>query len=444
MSSRLFPIGAVLLWAVLAAFGDGAENLCRVRVSTEPEGALIVCDGIVREAAPLVIDNLRPGKHVVTAKKQGYRDTSRTVILNAGQPAAVNIRLEEITGLLLVHTDPAGADVTIDGAHRGTTPLLITDLPLGKYRMRLAVSGYHPKELDVALNNRIPVKKEVSLKSDSAQLVVTSEPAGANVKVNGVVRGKSPCTVTGIQEGKTSLEVSLEGHAPYKSTLKLAAGEKHSVKAVLKPLPAVIEVFSIPRGARIYLDNQYRGKAPVKMAGLKPGPCRLRAEMPGFEPMARTVRLRSGQTAREEFRLSGNAGSLLLITVPPGAEVLVDGEKTGKTPPAKDDPTMSEPLKIGPLLPGDHPITIKKDGYENLTFTTTIDKNRTVTVKKELKRKFVVNYLVRTDDGKVYRGMLIETDQYGNVKLELRPGVYKTFGGAEIKVQHPIEPRRPR
>lgn len=48
--------------------------------------------------------------------------------------------------------------------------------------------------------------------------------------------------------------------------------------------------------------------------------------------------------------------TVLVTSTPPGAEVLIDGQASGRTTPAK--------LDLGGMLGGDHELTIRKTGFE--------------------------------------------------------------------------------
>ena len=75
-----------------------------------------------------------------------------------GERTAVNLTLEPVKALILVRSVPEGATVEVAGANRGETPLLLTDLPLGQYRVRLAKSGFREQEVDVVVLALAPVK----------------------------------------------------------------------------------------------------------------------------------------------------------------------------------------------------------------------------------------------------------------------------------------------
>ena len=109
--------GALLALTGSATAGEPAQ----VRVTTDPPGAVITCDGVVYSAAPVTLTDLAPGRHLVVAGKPGFVETRRSITLAAGQRMALDLKLEPVMGLVLVHSTPPGVDVQVDGADRGRT-----------------------------------------------------------------------------------------------------------------------------------------------------------------------------------------------------------------------------------------------------------------------------------------------------------------------------------
>ncbi len=409
------------------------EEPCQVRVTTEPEGALISCDGVMRDTAPLVITDLAPGEHLIVASKQGYNDARHAITLTkAGQRMAVELKLEPILGLILIVSEPSGATVELDGANRGETPLLLTDLPLGSYRVKLTCSGYREQEIDLKVESRIPHKETVIMASNSATLELSSEPTGAKVVLNGVDRGTTPCVLDQIPEGESTLELALEGCEPYTQDLKLHAGERQTLKAVLKPIPAKLTLVSIPTGARIYVNNQFQGESPLTLSDLEPGSYRLRAELPAHETVARTVFVERAGNTTEEFRLTPNCGALEVVTAPAGVKVFVDGKEAGTTT-AKLGETdrVSDALHIELVPIGTRRVMLTKKGFFTKEVPVVVERDKTATVHQSLKRRFIPNCEVRTATD-VIRGVLIEVDPQGNVKLEVRPGIMRTIEAKDV------------
>ena len=119
------------------------------------------------------------------------------------------------------------------------------------------------------------------------------------------------------------------------STVTMAAGEVQSIDARLTPLPGTLRIVTIPDGARVYVNDEYKGRAPYDLLNAKPGEYRIRVDMPGHEPNARTVTIDKGASSTEEFRLVKNTGRIELVTAPSSAMVLIDGKKHGLTTTSK-------------------------------------------------------------------------------------------------------------
>lgn len=58
----------------------------------------------------------------------------------------------DVEGVLVISSDPAGAQVTVNGIGWGVTPLRIQHLPLGHKRLRLTQAGYVGEERAVTLD----------------------------------------------------------------------------------------------------------------------------------------------------------------------------------------------------------------------------------------------------------------------------------------------------
>ena len=55
------------------------------------------------------------------------------------------------TGAVFIVTDPFGARIEIDGIERGTSPLVLTDIEPGDYRLEIDRIGYHPVSLEITI-----------------------------------------------------------------------------------------------------------------------------------------------------------------------------------------------------------------------------------------------------------------------------------------------------
>jgi len=125
------------------------------------------------------------------------------------------------TGRLTVTSTPGGANFSIDGQHRGVTPLTV-DVEYGSHRLKVEKPGFTPQErqFDVAAAK---VLQDFSLKSsepEKGKLTVYSNPTGATLFVDGVQRGKTPLTLE-MTPGVHTLRVQMDGFPPREETIDL-------------------------------------------------------------------------------------------------------------------------------------------------------------------------------------------------------------------------------
>jgi hypothetical protein len=430
---RLFPRQALLAGALAAAtaWADPAQ----VRISTTPADAQFEVDGIPRGATPTTVAGLGPGRHLVVVHKDGYLEVRRSFSLLEGQSLSVDIPLEEVSGLVLVHTQPPGAEVSMGGAFRGKTPLLLPNFPLGTHRLNLVLAGHFPREVEVTVKDRTPQWVKVDMVADSATLDVNSDPAGARVTINGSDRGTTPCRLDKIATGQAELVVALDGYAEYRETLKMSPGESYQVNANLRARPGSLNIVSLPPKGRVYVDNQFKGEAPISLATLAPGEHRVRVELKGFETDARTVKVRAGELSTEEFRLANNSGLLLLVTEPAGARVFVDGNDVGETTAATAG-LVSEALRVDTLGRGEHTLQLQKTGYTYTPRKFSVEPGKASTLHERLTRIFNPDIEVRTRDQQgaetVVTGVLLRKYPGGDLELETRPGVIVRISASTI------------
>ena len=436
------PASSILAAALLAAQAVALRaEPGQVQVRTKPEGAQVLIDGTSRGAAPATVTGLAPGRHLAVARKEGCADLYRSFTLMDGQSLNLDLELAEIAGLVLVHSTPPGAEVSVGGAFRGRTPLLLPSFPLGTHRMQVALTGHFTREVEVTVKDRTPQWVKVDLVSDSATIDVTSDPPGAQVSVNGADRGVTPCKLERIPTGDAAIAVRLDGYAEYRETLKLAPGESYAVSANLRAQPGSLEIVSVPAQGRVYIDNQFRGEAPVSLASIPPGEHRVRVELKGHEIEARTVQVRAGERTTEEFRLTNNSGLLVLVTEPPGARVFVDGTDMGTTAAAAAG-MVSEALRLDTLGRGEHTLQLQKAGYTYAARKFTVEPGRAVTLHERLNRIFNPDIEVRTRDKdgaeSVITGVTLRQYPSGDLELETRPGVIVRIAAADIVDRRPL------
>lgn len=172
----------------------------------------------------------RPTLRVPLASKEGRRSYTAT---------------DE--GVLVVHSTPRGARVTVNGVGRGETPATIRYLPFGRQRLRLVKDGFHSVARVVQLSHDAPVRTvrltmRPAERREAAQtgkhdgvLVVTTTPEGARVTVNGIGWGPTPATIRRLAPGPQHIRVVLAGYVSEERVVQLDEGNTRHVTIALRP-----------------------------------------------------------------------------------------------------------------------------------------------------------------------------------------------------------------
>ena len=424
---------AVATFLAFSAFAQEDVQV-RVNVTSQPSGATVIVDGMDRGTTPVTLFDLAPGRHHIKYRLAGYGEADRFVDTDREGPfIEKNVVLQEEKGILLVKTDPPGANIVIDGVTVGQTPRLVTHLAAkDTYNVKLRKAGYQEQLIQVRFDGRRPLVREETLVLASGTVNILSDPSGAEVTVNGIVRGTTPLLVRGVPRGRAVVKFRLAGFNEEVRELSINAGDVQTLSVPLKGQPGTLRLSSVPEGARFYLNDDPRGRGPLAIPGLKPGEYVVRAEMDGYGTMTKTVTIGNGVSAAEEFRLSNVMGRLEVCTHPIGAQVWLDGRLVGMTKSKDPAAEFSDILAIENVLEGEHTLVVKKDGYSDLTRHPKV-KNSQTTKQHHLRlaRIFTPDIEIVTARG-TYTGVLV-ANTADAIVIEVRMGITQSFARSEIR-----------
>lgn len=119
----------------------------RVHLLVSPPDAGITWDGAPAGEVPstgiLILYNVVPGKHTVTATKEGFTPLNQVVTVPGNDVVKVPLTLQPIpSGALNVESVPAGASVFLDDRLMGVTPLSLQEIPAGTHTITLSSEGF--------------------------------------------------------------------------------------------------------------------------------------------------------------------------------------------------------------------------------------------------------------------------------------------------------------
>jgi hypothetical protein len=402
-----------------------------LRLDSEPSGALLTLDGKDVGKTPVVLTDPAPGKYLLHLEKDGYESMDRIVELKEDTGPEVTTRLRPLSGLVLIESVPSAAEVSVDGAFRGKTPLFCTDLSMGKHKVSFTLEGYDPREAEIVINDRVPQLCQMSMKSNLATLRVESSPPGATVLLDGLKKGETPCVIDDVMLGKHDLKLLKEAYNEYQQQISVAQAHVIPVSVKLEEKLAAIEVSSTPADARVSIDGNMKGRTPLQITGLRDGSYKLTIDKPSYSSTNVVVEIQKLQDAKVDVTLDKSTGTLVLSVTPPNANIFVDGELKGTS--------GDKPLEIE-LPPGTYKVEVTKPPkHEPKSVKAQVEARKSTKVDIALRAIWVKDTRVILKDGRMREGMIVIKYPDGGIKIETSKGVFEEFTADEVKSTEAIK-----
>jgi hypothetical protein len=269
-------------------------------VQSSPAGVEVFVDGVTRGMTPARV-SLPAGSHILELRGRGV---PRVIPFQVPAGGQVSQYLEfadtPLTGMLVVHSQPEGAKVTVDGVPRGVTPITL--------------EGITPGDHEVVLESETGTSKHTVkvLAGTTASLVAPAIPAAAEGPVSGWVRIKAPVTIEVREEGQLIGTTESD-------RLMMAAG-RHVLELVNETLgyreARVVQVTAgkvasltveLPKGkvnlnatpwAEVWIDGKRVGETPIGNLDVSVGPHELVFRHPQFGEKRHAISVTAGAPVR--------------------------------------------------------------------------------------------------------------------------------------------------
>ena len=119
------------------------------------KGARVLLRDKVIGITPLPPTRLEAGSATLEVELDGFFPQKKDIVVPAGGSLALDLTLHarSSSGLLVVHTNPQGAQISVDGRAQGTTsPSVELALPAGPHRVTAQRDGYDEASVPLVLN----------------------------------------------------------------------------------------------------------------------------------------------------------------------------------------------------------------------------------------------------------------------------------------------------
>jgi eukaryotic-like serine/threonine-protein kinase len=176
---------------------------------------------------PCGFSGLLPGNYNLQVLKSGFQPIRTVLQLDAGKSVDQKLQLEPLAQGLFISSEPAGADVFINGDKQsGQTPVSLPLAP-GKYNLVLRLPGYEAFSGQVIVGDFSQTKIAADLHHKGNRVAwaqVDSNPAGAEVWLDGQPTGNRTPARIEISSGIHNITLKLDGYTVSRRAVQASAG----------------------------------------------------------------------------------------------------------------------------------------------------------------------------------------------------------------------------
>lgn len=344
--------------AMLKGSGD-------IYLKTEPTGAEVFIDGKkLSELTPLTIRKVESGEHVIKVVKGDYIGTQVVTVI-PNEIAQTTILLSRARGGLKVYSYPAEADIYIENKYQGQTPKVIQEISAGEYLVSVRKAGY----LD--MTKRVKVSPETFAEVEftmikPASLSITSQPTNTEVTLvnsQGQENAKTPLYKENLLPERIYVEVSAPGYETERRYITLREAFKNEEFFNLKKLPTIL-IRSDPLGARVYVNDEYKGVTPLTIHGMKNTRVRIHLKKVYYDDWEGEMTFSSTGDLEISPELIARKAPIMITSQPEGAQIFLKLEN--KT-------TIGTTPYQGTLPCGEYEITLQHPQCQSVTEKVVLD-----------------------------------------------------------------------
>ncbi len=266
VAAVLLAVSGIAVALLLRGLGPTAPAEVRLSVRSQPMGASVLLDGRdtgVVTNGELVLRAPVPEQVVLTFRKSGHRDETRSVRLPLPAGEAVSVALQTAVPLVPVRTQPPGAVVTVDGARvAGLTPLEVSLDPAAEHRVALSLDGHVGQEVRVE-KGASPAAIDVVLEKlapAGTVAVSSSYPLDVLWRGRALARGETSPRVP-VPGGRQVLTlVSSSVFLKADVTVQVPPGGEVPLQA---PLAGKLNVRAAPDNCEVFVDGAFVDYPPI-------------------------------------------------------------------------------------------------------------------------------------------------------------------------------------
>jgi len=316
-----------------------------VLFSLSKPGAAVFIDGVYTILAntQTVSLNLAKGDHEFKFTLAGQMDWIKKLYVLEGETLNYDVIFESgpgsggvqvDNGIVMVRSIPTGAITYLDGVVLGPTPAQNTKVGVGKHIITVEKPMFHPYAEEITIAPDRIEQVQAHLKPRYGRLTIKSEPTGAMVKLNGKQKGVTPLVIPELLSGDYTITISKDLYHTSEEKYTITDGSENERLIVLNPAFGKLSVSATPKGAKVFLSGQFKGRTPIILDKVLSGSYRLKVTQDLYEPLEEEIIVEDGMTNKQFIVLYPRFGTLIVTGSPTSAKIRINGKLAGNLPMA--------------------------------------------------------------------------------------------------------------
>ncbi|MGB5177427.1 MAG: PEGA domain-containing protein [Gammaproteobacteria bacterium] len=322
-----------------------------------------------------------PGRYTLKASREGFRPLLADIEVRRGGLQTFTLALEELPGRIRFQLQPdVDYRVFVDEVQVPTGDDGVTGIVSGTHQLRIETDRYLPVNAQLDVSGRGQAQQfAYRLQPGWADVTIRSEPAGAEVRIDGVLQGVTPL-VAEVMAGERVLELALQKYKTISLQQAITAGTKLQLETIeLIPADGRLAISSEPAGATISVAGVFHGTTPATLSLASTEQHTVRLTKPGYQLVDKPINLEPDESQQLAVTLPAEYGIVFVTTRPADAALKIDGKPAG-------DATRR--LRLTTRL---HTLAFSKPGYLSQQVTVTpsaaVSKNVDITLKTQAQEK---------------------------------------------------------
>ncbi len=302
-----------------------------VTIITTPENTNLSIDG-KSVGSQTKTHQLSKGTHTIILEMPGYETLQKTITINENS-AYFNLKLNEVSNAgLMIESDPAGADVYLDGVKLGQTPISAF-YPPGTYPVRIIKEGFITIENQNLTVTTPQTRKKYTLEENVGHITINSYET-AKVYINDT---EYPNTKNiKLLPQLLTIKVSMPKAEALEKQVILKRNDSLSIDMYPDTEMGSIQVAITPFDAQIELtgdaDEHFTAIGMKIFKDIPVGNYTIKISAEGYSTVTKTVTLTANQVLNQNIKLEkGSSGNNEVVAAVGNSFTDIRDGKTYKT-----------------------------------------------------------------------------------------------------------------